>query len=201
MSEVVIRCPNCGTTQGTLGECEACHEAEVRYFCTNHSPGRWLDGPACEECGARFGVDRVRPRPRPTPRPAPAPGARPRAEPPTTLGSGAPSYDEPERTVDDAWTGPVFTPRRGTVEEIGGPDPHVEWPPAAPFPPGVRVVSMGGCVRRLVVLFLVLLALAALAFFGVLGVASRLLFGAGEDVRPVPARVEVSGPEDSSAVG
>jgi len=199
VSEVVIRCPNCGTTQGTLGECEACHEAEVRYFCTNHSPGRWLDGPACVECGARFGVDRARPRP--TPRPTPASRARPRAEPPPTLGSRTPSYDEPERTVDDAWTGPVFTPRRGPVEEIGIPDPGVEWPPAAPFPPGVRVISMGGCVRRLVVLFLVLLALAALAFFGVLGVASRLLFGAGQDMRPVPERVDVGGPEDSPPVG
>ena len=200
MSEVVIRCPNCGTTQGVLGECEACHDAEVRYFCTNHSPGRWLDGPACEECGARFGVDRVRPRP--APRPAPASGSRPRAEPPPTLGSRAPAYDEPERTVDDAWTGPVHTPRGGTVEEIGGPGPGVEWPPATPFPPiGVRVVSMGGCVRRLVILFLVLLALAALAFFGVLGIASQLLFGAGPDMRPVPERVDVAGPEGPLPIG
>jgi len=121
---------------------------------------------------------------------------------PPTLGSRTPAYDEPERTVDDAWTGPVYTPRRGTVEEIGGPGPGVEWPPATPFPPiGVRVVSMGGCVRRLVILFLVLLALAALAFFGVLGVASRLLFGAGQDMRPVPERVDVGGPEDSPPVG
>jgi hypothetical protein len=60
---------------------------------------------------------------------------------------------------------------------------------------------MGGCVRRLVVLFLVLLALAALAFFGVLGIASQLLFGAGPDIRPVIERVEVGGPEDPLAVG
>jgi hypothetical protein len=40
------------------------------------------------------------------------------------------------------------------------------------------VVHLGGCVRRLIVLFIVLLALAALAFFGLLGVGSRLLFGA-----------------------
>jgi len=34
--------------------------------------------------------------------------------------------------------------------------------------------------------FLVLLALAALAFFGLLGVRSRFLFGAGQDVPAVP---------------
>jgi hypothetical protein len=60
---------------------------------------------------------------------------------------------------------------------------------------------MGGCVRRLVVLFLVLLALAALAFFGVLGIASQLLFGAGSDMRPVLERVEVGSAEDLPAVG
>ncbi len=47
MSAVVLRCPNCGTTQLAAGECDACHEADVRYWCANHTPGRWLDGPAC----------------------------------------------------------------------------------------------------------------------------------------------------------
>lgn len=55
MSGVVLRCPNCGTTKATPGECDACHEAQVRYYCTNHTPGRWLDTPACKQCGARFG--------------------------------------------------------------------------------------------------------------------------------------------------
>jgi len=55
MSVVVLRCPNCGTTKASLGECEACHEAQVRYFCTNHTPGRWLEAPECKDCGARFG--------------------------------------------------------------------------------------------------------------------------------------------------
>ena len=32
MSGVVLRCPNCGTTQAGPGECEACHEAEVAYI-------------------------------------------------------------------------------------------------------------------------------------------------------------------------
>jgi hypothetical protein len=55
MSGVVLRCPNCGTTGAVSGECEACHEAQVRYYCSNHTPGRWLDTPSCPQCGARFG--------------------------------------------------------------------------------------------------------------------------------------------------
>ena len=55
MSKVVLRCSNCGTTQSSLGECEACHEAQVAYYCTNHSPGRWLKAPTCPQCGAQFG--------------------------------------------------------------------------------------------------------------------------------------------------
>ena len=72
MSGVVLRCPNCGTTKAASGECEACHEAQVRYHCTNHTPGRWLDAPTCPQCGARYGDP---PRPPAAPRPpAPAPG-------------------------------------------------------------------------------------------------------------------------------
>jgi hypothetical protein len=55
VSGVVLRCPNCGTTQNAEGQCEACHESPVRYFCLNHAPGVWLDAPACSQCGARFG--------------------------------------------------------------------------------------------------------------------------------------------------
>jgi hypothetical protein len=55
MSGVVLRCPNCGTVQTGMDECEACHEARVRYFCTNHTPGLWLDAAFCSQCGARFG--------------------------------------------------------------------------------------------------------------------------------------------------
>jgi hypothetical protein len=35
-----------------LGECQACHEAGVRWYCDNHDPARWLDTPACASCGA-----------------------------------------------------------------------------------------------------------------------------------------------------
>ena len=55
MTGVVLRCPNCGTVRSTEGQCEACHEASVRYFCTNHAPGVWLDATSCPQCGARFG--------------------------------------------------------------------------------------------------------------------------------------------------
>ena len=55
MSGVVLRCPNCGTSQPAEGQCEACHEAAVRYFCANHTPGVWLSSASCPQCGARFG--------------------------------------------------------------------------------------------------------------------------------------------------
>jgi len=57
---VVLRCPNCGTTRSSAGECEACHEAQVRYFCTNHAPGLWLNERTCPSCAAAF-ADEPRP--------------------------------------------------------------------------------------------------------------------------------------------
>ncbi len=53
MTSVVLRCPNCGTTQSTPGECEACHDATVRAYCPNHEPGLWVDGRTCPSCEAR----------------------------------------------------------------------------------------------------------------------------------------------------
>jgi hypothetical protein len=77
MSGVVLRCPSCGTTKAAPGECEACHEAQVRYYCTNHRPGRWLESQACPQCGSQFGVAD------PPPAAPSAPGrAPPRAFPP-----------------------------------------------------------------------------------------------------------------------
>lgn len=55
MSGVVLRCPNCGTAQLSPGECDACHGSQVRFFCTNHQPGVWLDGERCPQCGASYG--------------------------------------------------------------------------------------------------------------------------------------------------
>jgi hypothetical protein len=75
---VVLRCPTCGTTQGHVGECEACSEGEVRYFCTNHDEGIWLDSPVCSRCGGKFGDLPRKPQARPGPtRPASVPDFRP----------------------------------------------------------------------------------------------------------------------------
>jgi hypothetical protein len=114
MTGVLLRCPNCGTSKTSPGECEACHEAQVRYYCTNHKPGRWLDASACPQCGAKFG-DSVRPAARPVPPPAPA---RPR----TTITS-----PEPERRADP----PPPIPRTsadpwGRRERGRSPGPDVE---------------------------------------------------------------------------
>ena len=65
MSGVVLRCSTCGTTQNHPGGCETCGEGKVRYYCGNHTPGVWIDGPACGVCGARFGQMPSRP-PEPT---------------------------------------------------------------------------------------------------------------------------------------
>ena len=167
MSDVLIRCPNCGTTQRALGECEACHEADVRYFCTNHEPGQWLDRNACPVCGARYGVERERSRPAP----------RERVEPPDTRGARPLPPREPERVPIDVWTGPVHTPGSGEVVEIEprGFDPGVPIEPPFSAETVRLAATASGCVRRAIVLFVILLALAALAFFGLLGVGLRLL--------------------------
>lgn len=110
MSGVTLRCPNCGTTQSGTGECDACHEAAVRYFCAYHNPGRWLDGPACPNCGARFGEVRPAPRVTSAPPSAPPPG---RVAPPTPgPGSGSPrigtaSPSRPEAPFDPRMKPPV----------------------------------------------------------------------------------------------
>ena len=176
MSDVVIRCPNCGTTQRTLGECDACHEADVRYFCSNHEPGRWLDGPVCDACGARYGVERARTSP---------PPPRTRTTPPAPRPAPTIPRDEPDPIPVDAWPG-VFDPStRPEVFEVetSARDPRSAWP-AEPFGPGIRVVSASGCVRRLIMLIVVLLALGALFVFGILGIGARILFGASEQERP-----------------
>jgi hypothetical protein len=143
MSGIVIRCPHCGTTQSTIGECEACHEATTRWFCPNHEPGLWLDAPLCPTCGARPGVPGSLPGPAPT---------RPRA---TTA---------PPRTTPP----PRRTPTREEVYSADVPDGPDAWriDPSVVLPTAVRVVSLFGCLRRLVMIAFFLLVLFALAFFG-----------------------------------
>lgn len=172
MSGIVLRCPNCGTAQATEGECEACREAPVRYFCTNHVPGIWVDSPSCPQCGARFGepapVRREapplpeRPRPRPTRSVEPGP---PMSEVEDGLGpwggpAGRPGPGDPRPSPDlgslvAAMLGAAARSRRGRVERPA----YEEYEMA---PPRRR---RGGCLGRLLMLVLLLFALFLLAPF------------------------------------
>jgi hypothetical protein len=208
MSGVLIRCQHCGTTQATLGECEACHEGETRHFCPNHAPGLWLDGPACATCGARVGVPPVvRPEPPRAASPPRGRGAARAPAPPRDASGGAPpspfgrrsarprdrdreSERERERDHDsvEVWTGPIRTPRRGGIDEPGAFGSRGGWPVDPTIAPVVfKVVSAFGCLRRLVMIIVILIVLAILAFFGLFGVGG-LLYGNGPS-RPVAADV------------
>jgi rubredoxin len=117
MTGVLLRCPNCGTTKSSFGECEACHEAQVRYYCTNHTPGQWLEAPKCTLCGAVFG--RASPGPAPSPIPAPRPERGPtRAAPaPTRPAPRAPRPDGSRiRDRDDSDRHRAEPGRRDTEE-------------------------------------------------------------------------------------
>ena len=110
---VVLRCPACGTTQGHAGECEACSEGEVRYFCTNHDEGIWLDGPVCSRCGTKFGAVSSTP---------PAPRAPSLPTPP----SRAPDFRAPSRRRTPEPRGTDFGSRSRTRAEREGPaEPEV----------------------------------------------------------------------------
>jgi hypothetical protein len=175
MSEVIIRCPNCGTTHVALGECDACHEAQTRYFCPNHEPGKWLEGAVCPACGARVGGG---PAPRPTrpPRPTPRAPTRPPVRPPVTLGRRPALPDEPERIEELLRS--VHTPRGGEVAEPSAGDARDAWPTEPSLPPAtVSVLPVAGCIRRFVLTILFLLALGALILFGLLTFGGQL-FGA-----------------------
>ena len=127
MSDVVLRCPNCGTTQASAGECEACHEGNVRYYCPNHTPGRWLDGPTCAECEAREARERVAARGRTVPPMKPMPPVSPPRTPP-------PTRDVPRDTPRDM---PSSSPR-GAPPERPSTWPARDVPPAVPRPGSPR---------------------------------------------------------------
>src|SRR5688572_22916361 len=138
MTGVLRRCPNCGTSQAGPGECEACHEASVAFFCTNHTPGRWIEAPACPSCGARFGVAASPAKPSP-PRPEPAAPLRrpaPQPEPPRRSPWGRTTPPAPPRPVgpvaDDAGT----VERDPTARRLR--DLVLRGPLADGFPPPVR---------------------------------------------------------------
>lgn len=185
MSGVVLRCPNCGTTRATLEECEACHEAQVRYYCTNHTPGRWLDGSACPQCKAAFGDPR-----RPAARP-PAPPLRKPAREARPAGAAAPAPTTPPRRAAPVepkaapWRrGDRFPPHHESEREDVDLREHprdprlVTWQDLlraamrarysrieAPAPePERRGLGLGGCLVRLVLMFFAFLT--ALYLFG-----------------------------------
>lgn len=170
MSGVVLRCQHCGTTQTVPGECEACHEGQVRYFCTNHTPGRWLEGSACGQCNARYG-DVAPPA---VSREAPTDGtAMPRSTPV--------SRRRPERYEPKPGRRPVEPLDYGAERPGRLPNPLLELLAAAarasmarrtdaPFPvdtPAVR--RRGGCLGRMLLLLMFGIAMIVLV---------PLLFGA-----------------------
>ena len=183
MSDVVLRCPNCGTTQPSSGECETCHEAEVKWFCPNHAPGRWLDGPACAECAARP-KKREAPRPRPATPPAPPPRNASRGAPPPE-----PPVRDPTRELLEALLGgrrrdPSDAEYGREVEPPAGwrVEPPVTRRTGAPPPwsrgegvPEIRMprIPFLGCVGQLVklaVILIILLVMGTCWFFGGSGI-------------------------------
>ena len=177
MSDAVLRCPNCGTTQAVAGECETCHEAQVRWFCPNHTPGRWLDGPVCAECAARPKREAPRPtRPRPT------------APPPRDVSRGAPPPEPPVRDPGRELLEALLGGRRrepvepDLAEEEWRVEPPVSRRRGTPVPwgreerPEVRMprIPFLGCVGQLVklaVILLILLALGTCWFFSGSGIS------------------------------
>jgi hypothetical protein len=191
MTGVILRCPNCGTSKATPGECDACHEAQVRYYCTNHKPGHWLDASVCPQCGSKFG-DPVRPAARPIPPAAPP-------HPRTTVTSAAPSRVDPPpsppRTSAKPW---------GRRERERSPDPDLVASDESTSVRDIRTArmleilraasrvgrmsrgatyttpeappvgaSLGGCLMRFVILAMFLL----ISFFLMLSLVGGSLFG------------------------
>lgn len=176
MSGVVLRCPNCGTTRAAPGECDACHEAAVRYHCTNHTPGRWLESGACPACGAGFG-DPPRPSPPSPPAHVPAPRApagpvrRPAAAPP-----GRRPAPVPERTefpIPPRWPhGPGD--RSTTDADVFVRADRTPPPIEVDLAPASR--ALGGCLTRLVLLALFMILAFVVGIF-LLGGSLLRLFG------------------------
>jgi hypothetical protein len=177
---VVLRCPTCGTTQEHVGECEACSESEVRYFCTNHDEGTWLDGRVCSRCGAAFGVRPKKPgTPTASTRPAGPPDFRPpgaRRAPESRLESGFGTRPR-TGTEREAPTEPDVLPRTPSLGELLGEmveerarapyeAEEVPWPEPRIHPPAF---PLGGCLVRIVGLVLVVIVAVLILLF--------LLFG------------------------
>jgi hypothetical protein len=164
---VVQRCPNCGTTQATPGDCEACHEAHVRYFCTNHEPGIWLAGRACPQCEARSALPA---------RPTASTSALPSRGRPAALGADARAPGdkrERPRPVDEA-TPEVRPSRRALRDKLLRDAVLVHpAPPPAEAAPEREPASRGHADRWLLRLAL-RLVLIAVVLAVALGVAVYL---------------------------
>ncbi len=191
---VTRRCPSCGTTQASSGECEACHDAEVRYYCTNHTPGVWLDGTSCPHCGARLGgpprskstappplVRRpapasVPPGPRPARAPAPirpTPPYAPSSPPPAPPPSPWETRTTPVEAAVETYSAPV-SPLQRLLEAAWRARAARSDPAPARVGAGMARALFGCLLRLLLVAVLLLLALAAAAFF-----FGRTLLGGG----------------------
>ena len=141
---VVRRCPSCGTTQATSGDCEACHDADVRYYCTNHTPGVWLDGTSCPHCGSRLGAP---PRPKSTAPPPPVRRPAPAAVPLRTRRAAAP---RPASTPPFAPSlpSPAPPPERWDSPATLADDPSETYRTRPPWPRLLDALLRAGVARR-----------------------------------------------------
>lgn len=178
-SDVVLRCPNCGTTQALRGECDACHENSVRFYCPNHAPGRWLDGPACAECAARSERERApaatrAPAPPPLRR-SPTPRDEPRDEPRAEVSYREPARDElarAERRVEPPRVDmpridvPPLRRRTPSPAELRDMLPRMLPDMMPTLTPELRARGLStamGCFKRLLVTGIILAILFAMA--------------------------------------
>lgn len=179
---VVLRCPTCGTTQGDVGECEACSEGEVRYFCTNHDEGIWLDSPVCSRCAAKFGDPARKPRAPVGPsRPAGAPDFRPPRRPPAPERPSEPDFGgrPPRRAEFEEPVEPETLPRTKSLAELleeiveertraGGREEagKVLWPEPRARRPGFPVAGCLGRIAAVVFLLITVVVIFLLLLFG-----------------------------------
>ena len=167
MSVVVRRCPQCGSVQDVPGECGTCHEADVRFYCPNHTPGRWLVASSCPDCGARLDRDPVPSTPAPPPREVPreVPREIPRERARERAPEPFPEPEPPRPWIDVTDVRDVPPRRRRAVPVPAGPgSDYVELPE---IPEAVRrgASSFAGCLLRLVIIALVLFLLVMGAGF------------------------------------
>lgn len=163
---VVLRCPSCGTTGIAPGECQACNDAQLQYFCTNHTPGLWLADRSCPRCRAGLVDAADRPPPFSSAREPKTVTtrlpARPSARPPA---SAPPALELPAEDVDER--APSLPPWQSLLSAFLRA--RYLPAPAAHRRTGLSVArGSRGCVMRLalIVLFLLLAMVVGLFLFG-----------------------------------